>query len=445
MGFFIYFAVYFTNTMHANLKDIYKLFLRHPVISTDSRNISPGCLFFALKGESFNGNTFAAEALCLGAAHSIIDEKKYATNDRCILVDDVLTTLQQLALHHRRQIDIPVIGVTGTNGKTTTKELIHSVLSGRFRTVATKGNLNNHIGVPLTLLSITPETEMAIIEMGANHPGEIDFLCRLALPGFGLITNIGKAHLEGFGGLEGVIRTKTELYRFIRSGNGKIFLNSDNPLLKEHASGICSITYGSPPADLSMIRASANPFVWLNILFNDQTELKVTTKLYGKYNAENILAAACIGQYFGIEPEHIKNALEAYVPANNRSQFTKTTRNNLIMDAYNANPSSMRTALLAFSEVTSPKKAVILGDMLELGDEGDREHQYILSLLEELHPDEVFLVGSVFSRLNKRREWYCFQDSDLARMWLGHHPLKDHTILIKGSRGIRLEKVLEML
>jgi len=424
-----------------NLNFIYQRFAENPVISTDSRHIQPGSLFFALKGPSFNGNRFVITALENGASYAIIDEPEASINDRCILVADVLSSLQELAKYHRDQFDIPVIAITGTNGKTTTKELIAAVLSAKFRIAATTGNLNNHIGVPLTLLTMTHETEIAVIEMGANHPGEIDFLCKIAKPNHGLITNIGKAHLEGFGGYEGVIRAKTELYRYLKSNHGKIFINRDDKILMEQTKNQPVICYGSPPASLSYQSLIADPFVKMELHYQDLTVQSVSSKLYGKYNVNNILAAACIGQHFLIDQPLIKHAIEHYEPSNNRSQIERTPANLLIMDAYNANPSSMKEALETFAEATFPAKILILGDMLELGSESDKEHETILRLIEPMKFQAVYLIGPVFTRLNRKREFLCFQDVDLARMWFEHHPVKDSTILLKGSRGIRLEKV----
>jgi UDP-N-acetylmuramoyl-tripeptide--D-alanyl-D-alanine ligase len=424
---------------------IYQCFLKYPVVSTDTRQIQPGSVYFALRGASFNGNTFAEQALQLGAAYAVIDEPEFAVNDHCLLVNDVLKTLQELACLHRKQFAIPVVAITGTNGKTTTKELIHAVLAKKFRTLATTGNLNNHIGVPMTLLRLNPETEIAIVEMGANHPGEIDFLCKIAQPVYGIITNIGKAHLEGFGNLEGVVRTKTELYHYIQEHGGKLFVHWNDELLMGHSSTTGRITYGSGPADLSAEKITANPYIALDLVFQDHGRYHVESHLYGKYNVSNMLAAACIGQYFGVGPELVKEALENFRPDNNRSQVIRTSKNMLIMDAYNANPVSMAAALNAFAGTTYDHKTVILGDMLELGDETDAEHDRILDLVDQCPFQQVFLVGPVFTRLNTRRENICFQDSDLARMWLEHHPPENSAILIKGSHGIKLEKVIGCL
>ena len=425
--------------MDQQLKDLYALFLEHPVISTDSRRIQPGSLFFALRGDAFDGNEFARQALEAGAAYAVVDDARQAVNKSYILVDDVLSTMQALSRHHRLQFSIPVVAITGTNGKTTTKELIYSVLSKKYHVLATKGNLNNHIGVPLTLLRLTGETELAIIEMGANHPGEIDFLCNIAQPNYGLITNIGKAHLEGFGSYDGVVRTKTELYRFIGAHGGKIFMNNEDPVLTNHSTGLTAITYGSAQAGLAAMNLSADPFVTVDLLPAGCAGYRIESKLYGLYNAGNILAAACIGHHFNVAAEAIKSAIEEYQPGNNRSQITKTRHNLLILDAYNANPSSMSAAIETFASSDYPEKTVILGDMLELGKESDLEHQAILDRINDLHFHHVYLVGPIFTRLNSKLENTCFQDSELAKMWFEHHKTENATILIKGSRGIRLE------
>jgi len=428
-----------------NFKFIYQRFLENPAISTDSRNIIRDSIFFALKGNLFNGNNFAGKALEKGASWAIIDEPLARINDRCILVDDVLKCLQDLASHHRAQFNIPVIAVTGTNGKTTTKELINSILSVKFKVVATTGNLNNHIGVPLTLLTINLETEIAVIEMGANHPGEIDLLCHIAGPNYGLITNLGKAHLEGFDGFEAIVMTKTELYRYLKNNNGKIFINRDDDLLMNHGKELPSVFYGSPPSSISLQSLSANPYIKLNLLFEDKTLLQISTKLYGKYNANNILAAACIGQHFGVDHKLIKNAVGNYIPSNNRSQILRTSNNLLILDAYNANPASMKEALENFEETAFQDKVLILGDMLELGSETEHEHEKILRIIENMNIRSVYLIGPVYTRINRKREFLCFQDVDLARMWFGHHTVKDSTILLKGSRGMKLEKLFDVL
>ena len=430
---------------HPSTEKIHKLFLSHPVISTDSRLVPEGCLFFALKGDHFNGNAFAEKSLDAGAAFAIVDENEFAKDERFILVDNVLKTLQELAHYHRKQFHIPVLAITGTNGKTTTKELVHAVLSTNYNILATSGNLNNHIGVPLTLLKITKDTKIAIIEMGANHPGEIDLLCRIADPDLGMITNIGKAHLEGFGGFQGVINTKTELYRYLKTKNGKVFLNTDHPALVEHAAGLETITYGT--IHDAYVRGSeiiADPFLKIKITIGEQN-FSVQSKLFGRHNAENILAAACIGDFFTVFDNNIKSAIETYTPDNNRSQVKKTEKNLLILDAYNANPGSMVLAIRNFATLPGDNKTVILGDMLELGNESEEEHRNILEILKETGISSVYLVGPEFLKVNKKREWYCFEDADLALLWFEHHELKNSTILVKGSRGIGLEKISSIL
>jgi UDP-N-acetylmuramoyl-tripeptide--D-alanyl-D-alanine ligase len=428
-----------------DLNELYGLYRQFPDVTTDSRDIRKDALFFALKGEIFNGNAYAGDAIRKGAAYAVIDDPAFLGGDRFLLVEDVLKSLQGLASLHRRELDIPVIAITGSNGKTTTKELAAAVLSRKFRTLATEGNLNNHIGVPLTLLHVRPETEIAILEMGANHPGEIAFLCDLARPGFGLITNIGKAHLEGFGGYEGVVRAKTELYRHLASHSGLAFLNSDDPLLVGKAAELKHFTYGSGnSADVRTVKSQADPYVSLEI-GHGSSLFRIESRLYGQYNLQNILAAAAIGIYFGVEPDAIRDAIAGYEPRNNRSQVLKTEKNLMILDAYNANPTSMQLAIRNFLDNPFPEKMLILGDMLELGGETDNEHRMILDLLEKENVANVFLVGPVFTRLNTRREWICFQDIELARLWFLHHKPAGATILIKGSRGMKMETVAEAL
>ena len=425
------------------IKNLYDKFLEYPEVSTDSRDIVSGAFFFALKGNHFNGNEYASAALKNGASFAVIDDDRFMTDSRCILVDDVLKTLQDLANYHRNRFRIPIIAITGTNGKTTTKELVSTVLSRKYRTLATSGNLNNHIGVPLTLLRLRPDTDIAIVEMGANHPGEIEFLSGIAEPTHGIITNIGKAHLEGFGDLEGVIRTKTELYRYLKQRNGTVFVNTGDPLLDQHTRGMKVIPYGAGQP-VEILELHADPYVSLQIRLDKDT-ITIPTRLFGNYNAENILAAACIGHFFGIDPSEIKAAIGTYEPDNNRSQLRQTESNILILDMYNANPGSMEQALNHFSTSSADNKVLILGDMLELGNGSDHEHLQILELIGNLGFTNVYLIGPIFTRLNSKREWLCFQDSDLARMWLDHHPLRNSIILIKGSRGIKLEKVVDTL
>lgn len=433
------------------IQELYKHFLKNPVVCTDTREIKEGSIFFALKGNNFNANKFADEALNLGCSIVVIDDANYKKDERFFLVDDVLTTLQALANYHRKQHSIPIISITGTNGKTTSKELLNAVLSQKYNVLATKGNFNNHIGVPLTLLNLTAKHEIAIVEMGANHVGEISVLCAIAEPDFGMITNIGKAHLEGFGGYEGVVKAKSELYNFIKHKNGKLFVNADNKLLLQLSEGIEKITFGaSENGDFSGIFIESNPYVKLkckakeDIQPMDQKPV-IVTQLIGNYNFENILAAACIGHYFDVSEEQIKNGLENYIPSNNRSQVMQTKSNLLLLDAYNANPSSMSAAIENFSQMVQLNKMVILGDMLELGDESAKEHDTIVNLLKKKNITNLLLVGPFFKESGKIIDAKTFSDSEEVVDYLKLHPVKDTTILIKGSRGIKLEKVVEVL
>jgi len=427
------------------IASIHAIFREHPTVTTDSRNIPANSIFFALKGDNFNGNSFAAEALSKGAAYAVIDEPEFAINEQMILVDDVLLTLQQLAKYHRNQLGLPILAITGTNGKTTTKELITAVLSKKFRVDSTKGNLNNHIGVPLTILSMNEETEFGVIEMGANHPGEIKILCEIANPDFGIITNIGKAHLEGFGSFEGVIKTKSELYDFIRNKNGKCFVNADNSLLTQQAKGIEQISYGTL-IDYFMAGEIANTdnYLVVKALF-PKGWLYLKSKLVGDYNFENLLAAACIGKYFEVDPLQIQNAIDEYSPSNNRSQLIQKTKNTIIMDAYNANPTSMMAALTNFAGIRHENKCVILGDMLELGDVSAEEHQKITDFIENQIFSEVFLIGPQFKNTIDRTQKKKFDQVELLSIYLKTQPIENKLILIKGSRGIHLEKILELI
>jgi UDP-N-acetylmuramoyl-tripeptide--D-alanyl-D-alanine ligase len=423
---------------------LYDIFRKFPVVCTDSRQVSGDSIFFALKGENFNGNLYAKTALDNGAAYSVVDDPGIALNDRFILVRDVLASLQQLATRHRKTLGIPIIAITGTNGKTTTKELTSAVLGTKFDVEYTRGNLNNHIGVPLTLLTMTEKTEIGVVEMGANHPGEIDFLCRMADPDFGLVTNMGKAHLEGFGNFDGVVKTKSELYRYLESKSGTVFINGDNPLLMEAAgSQITLISYGT--TENCRFRGHNHnelPFLCLTISDN-QTRIKVQTRLIGNYNFENALASATIGGYFGIEMERIKLALENYIPSNNRSQWIVSGTNKIIMDAYNANPSSMKASLIHFFQMEAINKVVILGDMLELGDETHSEHQQIIDIITAHQNLIVFLVGKNFMQTSKPEIYQSFSDTIQLMSWLSIHPIADSMILIKGSHGFRLDKIID--
>ncbi len=425
--------------------NLYKLFRQYPKVTTDSRNIPANSIFFALKGENFNGNKFAHEALSKGAAFAVIDEPEYVVDDRMILVEDVLTSMQKLARYHRDQLKLPVLAITGTNGKTTTKELIAAVLSKKFNVNYTQGNLNNHIGVPLTILSMTPETEIGIVEMGANHIDDIRQLCEIANPDFGMVTNMGKAHLEGFGSFEGVIRTKSEMYVYLRGKGGKCFINADNPLLIKHAKDLEQVTYGtSDGCFLAGELATTEYSLVVKALF-PKGWLYLKSKLIGDYNFENLLAAACIGKYFEVDPLLIQEALEEYTPLNNRSQLIRKEKNTIIMDAYNANPTSMLMALTNFANIQNDQKCVILGDMLELGEASNEEHQKIIDFIESQNFSDVYLVGPQFKKAitgNKKKE---FDNAELLSNYLKTQPIENKLILIKGSRGIHLEKILELL
>jgi UDP-N-acetylmuramoyl-tripeptide--D-alanyl-D-alanine ligase len=413
---------------------LYNLYQQHFLVDTDTRNIRKNTIFFALKGDNFNGNTFAEQALKLGASYAVVDEKEFQTNDRILLVADVLKALQELANFHRKQLHIPIIGLTGSNGKTTTKELIHVVLSKKFNTIATKGNLNNHIGVPLTLLSMTNKTELGIVEMGANHQKEIEFLCTICEPDFGYITNFGKAHLEGFGGVEGVIKGKSELYTFLKANQKTAFVNADDAIQVEKTKEIKSVSFTTETIQFLEV----NPFVKLS--YGNTT---IQSNLIGKYNFTNIAAAIAMGTYFKISETAIKEAIESYIPANNRSQILTTKYNTIILDAYNANPSSMQVALENFDTLKAPSKVVILGDMFELGKESEHEHQAIVDLATAFNFDETYFVGENFNiaKTNKPQ----FKTYQVFEDFLKKNPLKNYSILIKGSRGMRLERILEFI
>lgn len=463
---------------------LYEKYLVSRHVTTDSRTVREGSIFFALKGEKVDGNQFAGQALENGAAICVVDNPQCVVDDRCMLVDDTLKALQELARFHRSQLTIPVIGITGTNGKTTTKELVNAVLSRRFRTSATQGNYNNHLGVPLTLLAIPADAEIAIVEMGANHPGEIDFLCNIANPDFGLITNVGKAHLEGFGSFKGVIRTKTELYKHLAAMAGVIFVNADNEILMERAEKMAVlpsspsvlpgvipafpgatpsdytadfsprgvnlpmasvVTYGSSmAADCKGSFVSADPY--MKFYFEDDDNVyTVQTRLVGGYNFDNAMAAVCVGRYFGVELFDIKTAIEEYVPSNNRSQFMQTERNKLILDCYNANPSSMKVAVDNFASMKAEQKMVILGGMRELGSDSVAEHKALYALLQKGGFERIMLVGEEFrfAASNQGVEWYesC---ADLLDK-LKSEPIAGATILVKGSNSNRLWLLEEVL
>ena len=429
------------------IEQFYKIFLQHPIISTDTRKIEKGSLFFALKGERFNANTFAEQALEQGAAYAIIDEAAYKKSDKFVLVDDVLTFLQNLSKYHRQQLQIPMIAIVGSNGKTTTKELIHSVLSEKFVTLSTPGNFNNHIGLPLTLLMIKPEHQMAVIEMGANHVGENAFLCEIADPNFGLITNNGKDHLEGFGSIEGVAKSNSELYYYLIKNSGLAFVNAhDEWLLRMAARLENKKTYAGnfegkeKPADYVAFASQLQP----NIEFNIQQSSSITSHLSGDYNFDNIMAAVALGLHFGMNEEEIKNGIEKYQPKNNRSQIIKTNKNTVYMDAYNANPSSMELAIKNTAMMPSLNKVFILGDMFELGAYAEAEHKNIIQLCQDLKLENVMLVGSEFKKYNTST-YTCFETTQEAKDSLTKSPLQESFVFIKGSRGMKLETLLEVL
>lgn len=428
------------------IEDLYSIYIKHPIICTDTRKISPGCLFFALKGDNFDGNVFAEQALAAGAGFAVIDNPAYEKHENIILVDDVLSTLQQLAAYHRKQLKIPVIGITGTNGKTTTKELIKSVLSVKYKTYATPGNLNNHIGVPLTILAIDSSIEIAIIEMGANHQKEIAALCKIAQPELGLITNVGKGHLEGFGGFEGVKKGKGELYDFLKENGGLIFANESNSFLREMIAErkILNLTYyNSTDSGLKGELVENDPFLVIDWSYGVQKH-RLKTNLTGPYNLENILAAIAIGKHFNLSDKQINQGITSYIPGNNRSQITKTTRNTLICDYYNANPSSMMVALDNFSTIDSDNKILILGDMFELGTDSLLEHKNIVEKAKSTHSHEQIFIGNDFFA-NKTAGSKFFKTTTEALEYLKTYPIQHATILIKGSRGMQLERLVDVL
>ena len=423
--------------------DLYDLFIHNPQITTDSRNCPKGSIFFALKGDKFDGNQYAGKALASGCVYAVIDNPDYYIGERTILVDNVLKTLQQLAHHHRKVLGLPIIGITGTNGKTTTKELLAAVLSTKFNLLYTEGNFNNHIGVPLTLLRLTHDHEMAVIEMGASQPGDIKELVDIVHPNYGIITNVGRAHLEGFGSFEGVIRTKGELYDYIRRSKGKIFIKKENEYLQSIAKGIEQITYGNgDDAFASGQVVSCDPFLVFN--WKQQGKLHtVETHMIGSYNLDNVLAAVAVGRFFKIPAERISRAIAAYEPTNNRSQFKKTDNNELIIDAYNANPSSMKVALDNFITMPVQPKAIILGDMRELGPTSDELHAEVVEQIKKGQFDKVFLCGEHFSKVGK--EFSPFATTEAMVEELRKQPLKGYHILIKGSHSMGLEKLADIL
>jgi UDP-N-acetylmuramoyl-tripeptide--D-alanyl-D-alanine ligase len=428
--------------MVESIPSLYQKFLQCAGVSTDSRADQTGSLFFALNGPNFKGAAFAEQALAKGARYAVVEDEEMAS-DRCLYVENTLVTLQQLALYHRRKLNIPVIGVTGSNGKTTTKELLNAALSRKFNTLYTQGNLNNHIGVPLTLLRLKPEHEIAIVEMGANHPGEIDLLCRLAEPTHGLITNIGKAHLEGFGSLEGVAQAKSELYRFVAETNGTIFLNTNIDLLKRLSQNLPNkITYPSPNDYLHLEMVEASP----NVIYKSENGRHVTTHLMGAYNFDNIAAAVCIGKYFGVSEEKLNAGMADYIPANNRSQIIRKGSNSILLDAYNANPSSMEAAIKNFGSSAGTPKVLIAGDMFELGPESSSEHRKLGELIAAQGFQQVFLCGKEMQAAAEANpEFRHFETKKELEAYLKEIPVTNSHLLIKGSRGMGLETLLDII
>ena len=422
------------------IKTIYQFYSQKYTITTDSRKVEPGCVFVALKGEHFDGNDFAYQVANDNIASCVIaDRKDLPHHERLFIVEDSLTALQELAKLHREKCGTPIIGITGTNGKTTTKELVSAVLSEKYNIIYTQGNFNNHLGVPLTLLQIKPDTEIAVVEMGANHPKEIELLCSLAQPNFGIITNIGKAHIEGFGNFEGVVNTKNEIYDYLRKNNGLVFLNNDNQLLKDLAHDLKTINYGKDKnADYHASIISSNPYLSIN--WNNK---EIKTKLVGDYNFENVMAAITVGRHFNIEQELIIKALENYTPTNNRSQFISTDKNEIVMDAYNANPVSMTNAVKNFKNISDDNHLLILGDMKELGNESLKEHQEIINLIKELGFSNVILVGSEFNKVNC--DFMSFLNVDELINHISQNEISGMKILVKGSNSIHLSKIINLL
>lgn len=431
------------------IQELYNIYIKHPIVTTDSRSCPKESIFFALKGESFDGNQFAWKALEQGCSYAVVDNPSVAISKQYILVDDVLKTMQALANYHRQQFKKPVIQVTGTNGKTTTKELLTTVLSQKYNVLSTIGNLNNHIGVPKTLLRLSEEHDIAVIETGANHPGEISFLCNIVEPDCGLITNVGTAHLLGFGSFEGVVKTKGELYDYLRNKpSGFIFINANNPHLMNIANGLKIIKYGyDDDCEVKGEVIECNPFVKIKWKAKGNEHI-VQTHLVGAYNLDNMLAAAMVGIYFGVSEEQISTALADYTPSNNRSELRKTEYNQLIIDAYNANPTSMNAALENFSFINAERKMVILGEMLELGDSSDIEHEKVIRKLMDMQLDEVWLVGKNFKKaLNKFHNilFKSFENVEEVKQRLIEKKVIDSYILIKGSNGTRLFMLPEYL
>ena len=422
------------------IEQLYKIFLAHPSIQTDTRKLKAGDLFFALKGPNFNGNLFAKQALEAGAAYAITDEPVNFESEKIIQVDDVLTTLQLLAKHHRQQFTIPFIAITGSNGKTTTKELLHEVLSTTYKTYTTEGNLNNHIGIPITILKVKAGADIAVIEMGANHQKEIESYCAYTLPTHGLITNCGKAHLEGFGGEEGVKKGKGELFDYLRTNNGIAFIMKDYDYLNDMSKGIGSIfTYGTNDADVTGVIKNSTGFLNVSITKGAAIDT-IQTQLVGEYNLPNVLASVAAGKYFKVPDDKIKWALENYSPSNSRSQLIENGSNKFILDAYNANPSSMKAAIENFAKMEGNKKVLLLGGMMELGTESITEHQSIINVIGNYKWQTVVLVGGDYHKLN--HQYINLENSLQAKDWFNQQQFENTQVLIKGSRSMQMEKVI---
>ncbi len=428
-----------------NIENLYRQYIQGHRITTDSRTLRKGDVFIALKGENFNGNNFALQAVEAGASVSVTDDETYRNHPKCVWVPDTLRFLQDIASYHRHRLGIPILGITGTNGKTTTKELCHAVLSTKYKTFATQGNFNNHIGVPLTLLSMDETTQFGIVEMGANHPGEIKALCDIAAPDYGIITNIGQAHLEGFGSYENIISTKKQLYEHIRAKNGKVFVNAGDSLLMELSGGIEKYTYGQNGNDLKGEIKQSIPFL-VYALKTLKGELYIRTHLIGGYNFENAMAASCLGVCMGISPLEIQKAIESYRPSNLRSQLIKTSRNTIILDAYNANPSSMKAAVNNFKEFRADNKMLILGEMRELGKNSAQAHEEIFRLTQNSGFSRIILVGDNFEHYGNNSNFIRhFSTTDELITGLKEEQIQNACILVKGSRGNKLEQIVEYL
>lgn len=427
------------------IEDLYKVFLQYPIVVTDTRNIITDSLYFALRGENFNGNEFALQAIEKGCAFSVTDDSN-VNGDKIIRVHDVLLSLQNLAQYHRQKSSSVILAITGTNGKTTTKELISSVLSSQKKIVSTQGNLNNHIGVPLTLLTIKEDTEIAVVEMGANHPGEIDFLCNIADPDVGLVTNVGVAHIEGFGSFQGVINTKTELYRYLHKRNRKTFVNAGNEHLVPFANKENDIFYSGDENNFVTGKLHGGG-INISVAWRcgEGTEQIVDTQLSGDYNLENIVAAVAVGKYFGITDKNINKSISEYKPSNKRSQFCKTEKNEILIDAYNANPTSTMAAVENFHRILKDRKVIILGDMFELGQESKTEHNKILDLISGLGFKDVYLAGKDYFQFRNNYPFIFFEDTLPLAAYIKNNPVKDCFILLKGSRGMKMETLLEYL